>query len=284
MVPFAPGSPWESPRHRVGGRARADDGATPRPDAEGLSRHAWRHCGGQAAGRHALTPKQLDTARTVIVRLDPKAASLLPQAAPAPLNAASNSIASAYQWLQAWVSYGVDLAQYVLEFIPFGYLIGNQIGIVYDALVVPISDSVVYGLIIPVVNDPLNLASYVNGPVAVGSTTVNALINVGIAEFNYFFGWLHPAAPPAPVRCDGAHDADGTEARRRPHRGVDRTRRRHRRPGEARRGDHRRRRRRRRTNRGQDGGRGRAGRRGSAHRDTDAGRARIRRGAHGRDG
>jgi hypothetical protein len=124
-----------------------------------------------------MTPKQLDTARTVIGRLDPKVASLLPQAAPAPLNATSNSIASAYEWLQGWVSYGVELAQYALQFIPYGYLIGNQIGIVYDTLVLPISDSVMYDLIIPVVNDPLNLASYVNGAVAVGSTTVNAFIN-----------------------------------------------------------------------------------------------------------
>ena len=151
-----------------------------------------------------MTPKQLGTARTVIGRIDPKAASLLPQAAPAPLNAASDSIASAYEWLQGWVSYGVDLAQYALQFIPYGYLIGNQIGIVYDTLVLPISDSVVYDLIIPVVNDPLNLASYVNGAVAVGSTTVNSFINFGIAEFNYFFGWLVPPIPPLPLAATEA--------------------------------------------------------------------------------
>ena len=49
------------------------------------------------------------------------------------------------------------------------------------------------------VNDPLNLASYVNDAVAVGSTTVNAFINFGIAEFNYFFGWLIPPLPPLPL-------------------------------------------------------------------------------------
>jgi hypothetical protein len=172
---------------------------TPRPDVRQLS--APRVALAAAVKPLVVTPmtaKQLDTARTVIGRLDPKTASLLPQAAPAPLNAASNSIASAYEWLQGWVSYGVELAQYALQFIPYGYLIGNQIGIVYDTLVLPISDSVVYDLIIPVVNDPLNLASYVNGAVAVGSTTVNAFINFGIAEFNYFFGWLIPPIPPLP--------------------------------------------------------------------------------------
>jgi hypothetical protein len=178
---------------------------TPRPDAQGLS--APRVALAAAVKPLVvtpMTPKQLDTARTVIGRIDPKAASLLPQAAPAPLNAASNSIASAYEWLQGWISYGVDLAQYALQFIPYGYLIGNQIGIVYDTLVLPISDSVVYDLIIPVVNDPLNLASYVNGAVAVGSTTINAFINFGIAEFNYFFGWLIPPLPPLPLAATEA--------------------------------------------------------------------------------
>src|ERR1700710_559032 len=109
---------------------------TPRPDAEGSS--APRVALAAAVKPLVvtpMTPKQLDTARTVIGRIDPKAASLWPQAAPAPLNAASNSIASAYEWLQGWISYGVDLAQYALQFIPYGYLIGNQIGIVYDTLV-----------------------------------------------------------------------------------------------------------------------------------------------------
>ena len=118
------------------------------------------------------------------------------------------------------MSYGVELAQYALQFIPYGYLIGNQIGIVYDTLVLPISDSVVYDLIIPVVNDPLNLASYVNGAVAVGSTTVNSFINFGIAEFNYFFGWLIPPIPPLPLAATAGHDS---EARR----GVGRGRRRY---------------------------------------------------------
>jgi hypothetical protein len=178
---------------------------TPRPDAQELSApRVALTAAVKPLVVTPLTPKQLDTARAVIGRLDPKAASLLPQAAPAPLNAASNSITSAYEWLKGWVSYGVDLAQYALQFIPYGYLIGNQIGIVYDTLVLPISDSVVYGLIIPVVNDPLNLASYVNGAVAVGSTTVNSFINFGIAEFNYFFGWLIPPLPPLPLAATEA--------------------------------------------------------------------------------
>lgn len=147
-----------------------------------------------------LRPEQLATARAAIERIDPEAADLLPAAlaAPVPLNALSDGIVAGYQWLQGWVDYGVELSQYVLQFIPYGYLIGDQVGIVYYNLVRPIADSVVYDLIVPVVNDPLNLFAYLDGLAAVATTSVIALINTGIAEFNNFFGWLIPPLPPLP--------------------------------------------------------------------------------------
>ncbi|WP_237572195.1 hypothetical protein [Mycolicibacterium lacusdiani] len=147
-----------------------------------------------------LRPEQVAIARDVIERLDPEAAALIPEppADPVTLNAASDGINAAYQWLQGWVNYGVELTQYVLQFIPYGYLIGDQVGIVYYELVVPIADSVVYDLIDPVVNDPLNIWSYINGIGAVATTTVASFINLGIAELNYFFGWLIPPIPPIP--------------------------------------------------------------------------------------
>jgi hypothetical protein len=147
-----------------------------------------------------LRADQLKTAYDAIVALDPQAATQVanPAAAVAPQNAVSNFIVAAYQAIQPWVDYGVDLAQYVLQFIPFGGLIGAQVNIVYYQLIRPISDSVVYDLIVPVVNDPLNPASYVNGLIAVGGTSVKALINTGIAEANYFLGWLIPPIPPLP--------------------------------------------------------------------------------------
>jgi hypothetical protein len=147
-----------------------------------------------------LRPEQVAVARDAIERLDPEAAALIPAppADPVPLNAASDGINAAYQWLQGWVNYGVELTQYVLQFIPYGYLIGDQVGLVYYDLVVPIADSVVYDPIDPVVNDPLNIWSYVNGIGAVAATTVASFINFGIAELNYFFGWLIPPIPPVP--------------------------------------------------------------------------------------
>lgn len=163
-----------------------------------------------AAAATPISPpdrEEFTVARDALSRLDPAAAAAL-AAPPTTLNAASDSINSIYQWIQYWVDYGVELTQYVLQFIPYGYLIGDQVGIVYYNLVRPISDSVVYQFIDPVVNDPLNIWSYINGAVAVGSTTVTALINTGIAEFNYFFGWLIPPLPPLPFAAEVTTEED----------------------------------------------------------------------------
>jgi len=145
-----------------------------------------------------LSPQDLETVRGAIARLDPDAARRLPNlaaAVPAPQNAASDVIVAGYQFIQFWVDYGVNLADYVLGFIPYGYLIGDQLSIVYYSLIRPIADSVTYSLIVPVVNDPLNVWSYINGVIAVGQASVNALISTGINEFYYFFGWLIPPLP-----------------------------------------------------------------------------------------
>lgn len=143
-----------------------------------------------------LTPARVADARALIARVDPDADVPAALAVAAPLNAASDWFTAGYEWLQGWVDYGVNLADYVLQFVPYGYLLGDQISLVYYTTVVPIADSVVYGLIDPVLNDPLNLATWVNGFAAVATTTVASLINLGIAEFNYFFGWLIPPIPP----------------------------------------------------------------------------------------
>ena len=151
-------------------------------------------------------PSQTKFAAAVamIERIDPSAPrtalqAVTPAVAPTPLNAASDLIIAGYQFIQYFVDYGVQLTNYVLGFIPYGYLIAAQVNIFYFSLIRPISDSVVYDLVVPVVNDPLNLASYVNGLINVGQTAITAAINTGIAEFNYFFGWLIPPLPPLPL-------------------------------------------------------------------------------------
>jgi hypothetical protein len=117
-------------------------------------------------------------------------------AAPVPLNAASDAIVNAWNTVLPWIDYGVDLTDYVLGFIPGLYLIGDQVSIVYYSLVRPVANSFVVNLVAPVVNDPLNINTWVNGLATLGTVTVNSLINLGINEFNYFFGWLVPPIPP----------------------------------------------------------------------------------------
>ena len=174
-------------------------------------------------------PDHFAAATAAMARLDPERTTAAVAAAPAPQNAASDAIVSGYQFLRYWVTYGVQLADYVLGFVPFGYAIADQVNIFYYNLILPISDSVVYNLIVPVVNDPLNLASYIDGVIAVAQTSVNAAINTGVAEFNYFFGWLIPPLPPRPLAVEAAlkdeaptsaeiqdlatrHDASATDA------------------------------------------------------------------------
>jgi hypothetical protein len=134
------------------------------------------------------------------------ASSAVPATAPnaaltavsAPQNAASDFIVNAWNAVLPWIDYGVNLTDYVLGFIPCGYLIGDQVSIVYYSLVRPVANSFVVDLVAPVVNDPLNIFSYTNGLIALGSVTATSLINLGIDEFNYFFGWLIPPLPPLP--------------------------------------------------------------------------------------
>ena len=78
--------------------------------------------------------------------------------------------------------------------IPVVRIVGDQTELLWDYLVLPISDSVVLGAIDPILNAPLNINSYINGAYNVGATTVNSLINTGFAEANYFLGGLPFAA------------------------------------------------------------------------------------------
>ena len=92
------------------------------------------------------------------------------------------------------IDYGVSVFQDVLAPIPVVRIVGDQTELLWDNLVLPISDSVVLGAIDPILNAPLNINSYINGAYNVGATTVNSLINTGFAEANYFLGGVPFAA------------------------------------------------------------------------------------------
>ncbi|HTY29522.1 MAG TPA: hypothetical protein VMD51_15475 [Mycobacterium sp.] len=114
-------------------------------------------------------------------------------------SAAGDWVISAWNWADYWIGYGADLVQYALGWVWPLSLIGDQAPILWDNLGSPIGDAAVYGLIVPVLNDPFNLSVWAKGLTTVASTTVTALVNTAIAEFNYFVGWLLPPLPPLPI-------------------------------------------------------------------------------------
>lgn len=123
---------------------------------------------------------------------------------PVALNATGDAIINAWNRVLPWIDYWVELAAYAADFIPFGYFIpigydiSAQIDIFYFTLIRPIANSFVVDLVAPVVDDPLNLDSYIDGLSTLGSVTWNSLQNFVISEFNFFFGWLIPPLPPIP--------------------------------------------------------------------------------------
>lgn len=105
-------------------------------------------------------------------------------------NAASDLVNAIYIPVSNTITYGVDVLQAALAPIPLVRIVGDQADILWNVLADPIADSVVFDLIDPVLNAPLNINSYLNGAYDVGATTVNSLINTGFAEANYFLGGL----------------------------------------------------------------------------------------------
>lgn len=118
-------------------------------------------------------------------------------------NAASDWLTWAYDGIQSWVDWGVAYAQEIAYWlggwgVPFAWAIGDQIGIFYNALIKPIADGYFDNWLVPVVNDPLNLAVWWNGFVSTVGAAINAGVNFGVQEFNFFFGWILPPLPGPP--------------------------------------------------------------------------------------
>lgn len=156
-----------------------------------------------AAASNMTAPKL--PAAGVVPKVGPNPLAAAPSAA-APVvgtqNAASDWLTGAYQGIQAWVDWGVNYATDLLYwagwFVPFSGAIAAQTDIFYWTLIRPVSDNIFYQAVVPIVNDPLNLGVWVNGIGNAIRYSVNDVINFGIAEFNYFFGWLIPPIPPLP--------------------------------------------------------------------------------------
>jgi hypothetical protein len=145
---------------------------------------------GVAASAIAFTPVIVPKPEDVAIPARPVA---MP---PVQLLAASDLVNAVYIPIRDGISYGVSVAQAVIAPIPFGFLINDQINIIYPQIIA-VTDSIVFDLIDPVVDNPLNLANYVNGVVDVGVSTGFALYNVAAGEVNYIVGFplLPPLAP-----------------------------------------------------------------------------------------
>lgn len=116
-------------------------------------------------------------------------------------NEASDLIDRIYSISSYWSNYlAMELVPWLINWVPFGYLISDQIYIWYPNVVQPTVASFVYDFLDPVVNDPTNPAVWTDGIAAVTSTAANGIAN-GIAdEVNYIvtFGWFPIPLPPLP--------------------------------------------------------------------------------------
>lgn len=118
-------------------------------------------------------------------------------------NAASDWLSSVWYGVQSWIDWGVNYAQDIAYWlggwgVPFAWAIGDQIGIFYDYLIKPIANGYFDNWLVPVVNDPLNPAVWWNGFVSTVGAAINAGVNFGVQEFNFFFGWILPPLPGPP--------------------------------------------------------------------------------------
>ncbi|MCH9666460.1 MAG: hypothetical protein K0U76_06415 [Actinomycetia bacterium] len=120
---------------------------------------------------------------------------------PVAQNAASDLIDDVYSVSRYWANYvSLELGPWLINWIPGGYLVSDQIYIWYPNFVLPTVDSFVYDFLDPVVNDPLNLEVWLDGIGDILSTAGTG-IAAGIAEeINYIvtFGWFPIPLPPLP--------------------------------------------------------------------------------------
>ena len=120
---------------------------------------------------------------------------------PVALNTASDVIDEVYAFTRYWANYmSLELGPWLINWVPFGYLVSDQIYIWYPDFVLPVVDSFVYDFLDPVVNDPLNFQVWADGISDIANAAVTG-INNGIAdEIQYIvdFGWFPIPLPPLP--------------------------------------------------------------------------------------
>ncbi|MBB3605754.1 hypothetical protein FHT40_005441 [Mycolicibacterium sp. BK556] len=116
-------------------------------------------------------------------------------------NNVSDAIDAVYGAIMYWADYwALELGPYLLGWVPFGYLISDQLYIWYPNFTVPVSASFVYDFLDPVVNDFWNFNVWRDGLTALANTTRVQLGVVTQQEIAYVFSlaWFPFPLPPLP--------------------------------------------------------------------------------------
>ena len=146
---------------------------------------------------------QVNTAAATLGQPTPAVAGQQPraQAAAQANNNVSNAIDAAYGVIMYWADYfALELGPYLLGWIPFGYLISDQIYIWYPNFTVPVADTFVYDFLDPVVNDFWNPTVWRDGLTAIANATRVGLGTVVQQEIAYAWSlaWFPFPLPPLP--------------------------------------------------------------------------------------
>ncbi|WP_179471685.1 hypothetical protein [Mycolicibacterium vinylchloridicum] len=146
---------------------------------------------------------QVNTAAAALGAADPVAPAQQPQAQKSATanNTASNIIDQVYGVARYWANYmSLELGPWLLGWVPFGYLINDQIYIWYPNFTLPVVDSFVYDFLDPVVNDFWNPTVWRDGLTAVLNTARVGLSVVTQQEIAYFWSlaWFPIPLPPLP--------------------------------------------------------------------------------------
>ncbi|ABM14575.1 hypothetical protein [Mycolicibacterium vanbaalenii] len=157
----------------------------------------------EAARAILPTARVVDAGGTDPASVDAPAAAADGQALDEPVaqNAASDLIDTVYSISRYWANYvSLELGPWLINWIPFGYLISDQIYIWYPDFVLPVVDSFVYDFLDPVVNDPLNLNVWLDGIGDIINTALTGVYNGVVGEIQYAlsFDWFPIPLPPLP--------------------------------------------------------------------------------------